>query len=249
MSAKTRLFAYLFLPLLLAISSFLAMSSIGDNVANSTLALGVMLSISLLLGLIPILLYRFFVHSQLLPGFACMHDGRVLLPNELEIAEVIGGDRINYWQAFDQSLSTTVRLHGTTADLLVNIHLKMTLWQDECGKELAVHIDEVLPLLEERIQESLYKASQMDDGFAAALDGSILLNEEDERVLKSKFLSALETLAIDGIYFPHEASGIHVDRNVKKIMHPTKSADASGELFDEADLLLDDALLKSAGIA
>jgi hypothetical protein len=247
MPLHIRLIAYAAIPVLFSSGSFLVMRSLIQSVAETPLVLGIVFSISLLLGLLPALLFRLFVHSQLQQGFAHMDDGSVRLPGELGIAE-LAGNRIRHWQAFEQRLSTTVRLHGRGADLLVSIHLNMTLIPDEHGRELAKHIDEALPLLEQTIQECLYSASRMDDGLAKALDGSALLNEEDERVLKSKFLCALETLTIDGIFFPHEAAGIQIERSVTRDRHLTESAEPPDEFKDE-DLLLDETLLKGAGIA
>lgn len=247
MSVSIRLSAYLILPLLLSVSSFATMNFLGERFADDLLVQGIMLSISLLLGLLPILLYHFFVHSQLQQGFAHMDNGSVLLPNELGLAAVVG-DRVVHWQSFEQTLNTTVRLHGTKADLRVSISVILTLWPDRHGKKLARHLDEAIPLLERSIQECLYSASCMDDGFSLALDGSTLLNEDDERVLKSKFLSALEMLEIKGVFFPHDASGIHIDRNVKKEKPAPEAPAAKDDILDE-DLLLDDDLLKSAGMA
>jgi hypothetical protein len=246
MSASIRLSAYLFLPLLLSTGSFLALHALGNGIDKTPVVLGVMLTISLLLGLIPALLFRFFVHNQLRQGFAHMADGSVKLPHELGIRE-LAGDRIRHWQSYEQQLSTTVRLHGPDADLLVNLLLNLTLIPDEQGKQLAQHLDEALPLLERTVQECLYDASRMDVGLASALDGSTLLNEEDDRVLKSKFLCALETLSIEGVFFPHAASGIHIDRNVSKERHAVEATKPSEEL-EEGDLVLDDSLLESAGM-
>lgn len=247
MSVPIRLSAYLIIPLLLAAGSFIAMNYLGERFTGDPLVQGVMFSISLLLGLLPALLYRFFVHSQMQDGFAHMDDGRVLLPHELGIAAVVG-DRIHHWQSFEQSLQTTVRLHGAMADLLVSIRVNLTLWPDIKGKELAKHFDEATPLLERAIADCLYRASCMDDGFALALDGSTLLNEDDERVLKSKFLSALELLTIKGVFFPHDAAGIYIDRSVTKEKHAPECSDAADELHED-ELLLDNTLLKSAGMA
>lgn len=246
MSVAIRLIAYLLLPLLLATGSFLVMRTLPGGAGETPLVLGVTLAISLLLGLLPALLFRFFVHGQLRQGFAHMEDGSVRLPGELGIAD-LAGERIRHWQPFEQLLSTTVRLHGIGVDLLVEIHLDLTLVPDEHGRKLARHFDAALPLLEQSIQECLYYASLNDDGLAMGLDGSTLLNEEDERVLKSKFLCALETLAIEGVFFPHEAAGIRIDHRVKRERQKSPPATPPDE-FDDQDLLLDETLLKSAGV-
>lgn len=242
MSVSIRLSAYLFLPLMVGTTSFFTMKYLGGTNSDSALMTGIMLGITLLLGLLPSLLYRSFIQGQLQQGFAHMDDGSVLLPDELGIGAILG-DRIQYWQSYEHLLSTTVRLHGSKADLLVGLRINLTLWPDKHGKELAKNFDESLPLLERSIQECLYGASLMDDGFALALDGSTLLNEDDERVLKSKFLSALEMLAIEGVFFPHDAAGIHIDRNVKKEKHASVVSTAA-----EEDLRLDENLLKRAGM-
>lgn len=247
MSRLTRLSAYLLLPMLLGGGAYVVMIALPVSHGETLPAQAVMVVIALLLGILPVVLYRFFIHAQLRSGFACLDDGRLLLPKELQPAMVLN-KRIVRWQLFEQAIDTTVRLHGEGEELLVNICVTLTISPDEAGKHVVHQLDAALALVEKAIQESLYNASLEDKDIGRSLDGSTQLNEGDERVLKSKFLSAMEQMVIEGIYFPHDASGIEIDH----LVHKQPLVECKAQLPDEMDapdtLQLDQALLKTLGV-
>lgn len=247
MPLSIRLSAYLVLPLLLAGTSFQLMDTLADAYEEN-LPLLIRVGMALLPGLLPIALYRVFIHRRLQSGFACLDDGRVMLPRELQLAMVLG-KHIVRWQPFTLPLNTTVRLHGDDEELLVQIRVFLTIPPDKAGKQVVQQLDAVLTLVEVSIQEALYSASLEDAYLGRGLNGSTPRNDEDERLLKSKFLSAMEMLTIEGIAFPHDAAGIEIDHNVRKERivgsAPQPPADDTGT----DDLQLDPALLKTLGMA
>lgn len=252
MSVTTRLLFYLVLPLLLGGGSLALMSLTLENLGENPSAFAGIGLIALLLAMLPAAFYHFFIHSQLQHGFARMQDGSIYLPGELTLGALLT-DRIDTWIPFQHQLRTSVCLQGHNEKLFVKLSLNIELTADKWGKRMAKHLDKALTQLEQTVQHALYTASQMDREMAYSLDGSILLNEDDERVLKSKFLSAMETIVIHGVHFPGNASGIHIERNVRKVPQNipmaalSNSSREEGELADD-ELELDEGLLRSLGV-
>jgi len=248
MSTSIRLSFNLLLPLLFGSASFAALYLLTRNFGeNSTVYAGIG-AISLLLAALPVAVYRLFIKSQIQTGFAQLEDGNIFLPEELQLGPLLKGS-IENWLPYEHTLHTTVCLQGKDERIFVTLNLNLTLSADHDGKRIAKHLDKALSQLEQAVQHTLYNASQMDPDMANSLNGSVLLNEDDEAVLKSKFLSALEMIELRGVSFPVTTDGIHLNRNVRKekIELPAARQDAD-DWPDEDDLMLNDDLLKSLGV-
>lgn len=251
MSATNHLLFYIAIPLLLGGGSLALMRLTDGNAGGGAAAEIIIASIALLLAVLPAIFYRLFIQSQLQQGFARLADGELRLPDELAIGDLLS-DRIDSWVPYHHSLKVSVCLQGHNEKIHVQLRLRLEFTADQWGKSIARHLDKVLPHLQQTVQHRLYIASQMDRELACSLDGSKLLNEDEERVLRSKFLSALETIQLQGVHFPTVTSGIDIDRNVRKVPQKlpmsTLSNSALDDEFDTDALELDDTLLKELGI-
>ncbi|MGM0594709.1 MAG: hypothetical protein ACQETD_09250 [Pseudomonadota bacterium] len=249
MSLTTRLLFYLILPLTLGGGSLITMYQLVQQFGGGAVVLAGIVIIALLLALLPIALFRILILGQLQEGFALLDSGEVSLPEEVALNALLG-DRIVHWVPYHHTLRTTVCLHGEQERIFVNIAVTLTLHHSKQGKKLAKQLEKVLPRLEQTVQQALYNASKMDPDMAHSLSGSVLLNEDDERTLKSKFLSALEMVAINGVDFPLLAEDLQIDRNVQRKALPRPPQDKqSVQEGDELELSLDDSLLDELGLS
>lgn len=249
MSKTIQLSFNLFLPLLFGGSSFALLLLFSDHFGRNTAVYIGIGTITLLLTLLPVIIYRLILKSQIQEGFALLNDGTVHLAEELSLRALLS-DAIEGWIPYSHSLQTIACLEGKKERIFVTLGLDFTLDANQYGKQFAEQIDQAIPQLEQAIQHSFFKASQIDPDMANSLDGSMLLNEDDEAVLKSKFLSALELIDIKGVNFPLTATGIRLNRNVRKetIQQPVSPATVADELPGEEELMLNDELLKSLGV-
>ena len=245
MPKSIRLTFYLLLPLILGGGGLILMWLIAGAQTAYPPVLALLGTIALLLALLPMLFFRFFIHSQIQQGFARLSNGQIKLPNELKVGTLLG-DQVESWMPTEQIVQTTVCLHGIQERLHVDIEVTIHLSPDRTGKLFAAQISKAMPQLEKNIQHAIYSASRMDPAMAFSLNGSTLLNEDDEAVLKSKFLSALETISIQGISFPVDTRGLRIHRNVRK---ERIKANASQPHEEDLDLHLDGDLLKSLGVS
>lgn len=244
MHQTMHLYFYLVLPLLFACTGLGIMWLIVGHHLQHLPAQALVGSITLLLALLPILFFRYFVHSQLQQGFARLNNDQIKLPEELSLGSLLG-DQIDSWIPANQLVETTTCLYGENEHLYVKITVHISISADKYGKHFVEGLDKNIPLLIKKIQHAIYSASRMDPDMVMSLNGSTLLNEDDEAVLRSKFLSALETIAIQGVTFPVDTDGIHIDRQVRKEkLQSIKTADQEEKL----DLTLDDSLLRSLGV-
>jgi hypothetical protein len=240
----------LLLPLLFGGGSFALLNLFSDQFGRNAAVYIGMGTITLLLTLLPVIIYRLILKSQIQEGFALLNDGTVHLPEELSLRALLS-DAIEGWIPFSHSIQTIACLVGKKERIFVTLELDFTLEANQDGKQFAEHIDQAVPQLEQVIQHCFFKASQVDPDMANSLDGSVLLNEDDEAVLKSKFLSALELIDIQGVHFPVSATGIRLNRSVRKetIQQPVSIDPIADELPDDEDLMLNDELLKSLGVS
>lgn len=248
MSKTIRLSFNLLLPLLLGSGSFALLFLLTRQFGqNSAVYIGIG-TISVLLAALPIAIYRLLLKGQMQQGFAQLNSGQFCLPDEIPLSALLT-DAIDIWIPYSQTMQTTACLQGVNERIFVELNLDFTLAADNYGKQIVEHLDEALSQLEQAVQHILYKSSQLDPDMAGSLDGSVLLNEEDEAVLKSKFLSALDMIAIRGVSFPVTTDGIRLNRNVRKEPMAPTLRPGDDNLPDEDELKLNDDLLQSLGMA
>lgn len=237
MTPLSRLTAYILLPLLLSPSYWL-FHRLGAGALDEDPLQAASTLLTLLLAALPPLTFRFIICSQLKEGFALLRDGRVVLPSELRIADVLG-HRITAWKLFRQHMETEVCLQGEGELLYVRLGFDFTLHPNELGKGFIQHLQHNMTIFEAWVQRVIYLASTRDSEMAHHVGPETLLNEEDERILRRKFLYALRSEPLQSVLLPASSSEIRLKREVRR---REKIASV------EEELKLDSALLQQLGL-
>lgn len=247
MSLTSRLFAYLFLPVLLVIGGYLLLYKLGEGLLSPPALKTVSLLIALLLGALPVLIFHFLIRSQLQPGFALLKNGEIVTLGEITLPMILG-NRITAWKLYQQHLSTEVCLQGDDELVYVQMGLDFQLPASERGKQFVRHYKHNIAVFEAWVQRAIYLASLQDRELLQILPQDVLLNEDDERVLRSKFLSALEAQPLESIKLPLDTSSLNVNRRVRTRPRAVSSlAEKSQEINEEA-LNLDQNLIEKLGL-
>lgn len=249
MTLRSRLIANLLLPLLLFCGSYLLLYRLGEGlleeIALQTSAIG----ISLLLAVLPPLAFNFIIRSQIKNGFALMQNGKIVIPGEITLAEILG-NQITAWKLFKQHLDTEVCLQGKGELVYVKLGLSFQIPANEQGKRFVKHFKTNITIFEAWVQRAIFISSAMDRELAHSLARGALMNEEDEQTLRSKFLSALEAHPLKSVELPVNSAGLTVNRKVRvvsKIAPVTASALDSDQQLEDS-LSLDSALLEELGL-
>lgn len=247
MSLQSRLIAYFLLPLLFFWCGYLLLYGLGEGLVPPLLLQTVAIGIALLLGSLPLIVFSFLIRSQLKPGFALLRNGDIVTLGEITLGMILG-NRITAWRLYLQHLDTEVCLQGDGELVYVKMGLDFEIPPSKRGKQFIKHYSHNVTVFEAWVQRAIYLASLQDKELLQILPDNVLLNEEDERVLRSKFLSALEAQPLDSIKLPLDTASLTVNRKLR--IRPT-SAPAlnhdSQELSDE-ELNLDQKLINELGL-
>lgn len=239
MTRLTRLIAHLLLPLLLLGIGYLLFYRLGEGVLDELSLRATAITLSALLAAIPPLLFRFLILSQLKEGFALLQDGRVVTPTELSLSDVLG-HRITAWMLFQQHLDTEICLQGDGELLYIPLGLDFSIPANQHGKAFIRHYQHNMTQFEAWLQRTLFIASCRDREMASSLGENTLLNEEDERILRHKFLRALRAQPQESVLLPLTSSCIQLNRDIcRREKLPAQ----------EGELDLDRELLHELGIA
>jgi hypothetical protein len=247
MSLLSRLIANLLLPLLLFISGYLLLFTLGEGLISTPTLYVVAILIALLLAALPPLLFTLLIRSQLQKGFALLKDGDIVTHEEITLGMILG-NRITAWRLYQQHLSTEVCLQGSDELIYVQMDLKFQIPATDKGKQFIKHFKHNITVFEAWVQRAIYLASLQDRELVEILPADVLLNEDDERVLRSKFLSALEAQPLESIRLPLDTSSLTVNRRVRckpKADSPLSTPPA--ELTEE-QLSLDSELVAQLGL-
>lgn len=245
MTPLSRLIAYLLLPLLFFSVSYLLLYTLGSGLLDEVLLYTTSIGLSLLLAVLPPLAFHFIISSQLKEGFALLKSGKVVLPDEITLTDVLG-HQISAWKLFQQHLDTEVCLQGDGELIYVQLGLDFTIPASKRGKEFVKHYKTNMTVFEAWVQRTIFLTSSMDRELVDSLASNALMNEEDEMTLRSKFLSALEMQPLRSVELPVSTAGLQVNRKIRKRQQHTggtiKTNTQSHEL--EEDLSIDTELLK-----
>jgi hypothetical protein len=245
MTLLSRLIANALLPLFLLCGGYLLLYQLGEGLLGEMSLQASAIGLSALLAALPPIAFNFIIRSQLKEGFALLKNGKVVLPNEITLTHVLG-NQITAWKLFKQHLDTEVCLQGKNELVYVQLGLDFQIPANERGKRFIKHFKNNMTVFEVWVQRAIFLASMMDRELAHSLANHIMMNEEDERTLRSKFLSALEMQPLKSIELPVNTAGLSVNPKVrvrKKITPVQPSA-----LHLEDDLGLDDDLLNQLGL-
>ncbi len=243
MTLLSKLLLYFITPVLVFAVSFGSLSAVGSTQMVYHEALALVTIIALIITIITSLISRYYVLSEMQDGIAILKNRHARLPTELTIVNIFG-NQIDYWVSFNQPLHTTVSVVvDQNIRAYFDIDIERTLTNDRHGKQIAANLQQVLPILEESVQRSIYQASEMDKSLGELFSPNRLLNEEDIDIIKSKLLSAIESEAVQGIFFSHQMDTISLDifsvERVTRDGQKIKNSTINEEEEEDDDLSLD----------
>ena len=249
MTLILRLIANVLLPVLFFSVSYVVLYRLGTGLLEEMSLQAIIIGLSTLLAALPPITFGFIIRSQLKDGFALLKNGDVVLLKEITLTQVLG-NRITAWKLFQQHLDTEVCLQGKNELVYVQLGMDFKIPATERGKQFVKHLKNNMIIFEAWVQRAIFIASSMDRELAHGLANNALMNEEDELVLRSKFLSALEVQPLKSIELPVNTSGLSVNRKVrvKKKIAPVASPVRTTAQQLEDDLSLDGDLLNELGL-
>lgn len=236
MSFLSRLTANILLPLIFFSIGYQLIYMLGEDLISNKLLQLISFGIALLLALLPIAIFSFLIRSQLKQGFARLKNGKIVPLGEITLDMVLT-HRIMDWQLYQQHLDTEVCLQGDRELIYVRMGLNFRIPSSKRGKQFVKHYDNSMKIFEAWVQRAIYIASLRDREMVQLLPKDILLNEEDERVLRSKFLSALEAQPLESVRLPLDTDGITIDRQIRK-----RTRTSNPLIKVDQDVLLENAL-------
>jgi hypothetical protein len=169
----------------------------------TTIALMVAMAISV----IP----RHLIQAELQDGMAQLKSGAILFTEELSIRTLLGGE-IESWIPFKQPIHTTICIVGPNEWRYVDIAIERNIKKSPEGRVIADHIDELYPILDQRLQRLIFSTSRTDPSFADFFAKNQLMNDEDINTFKNKLLSTIESDPIPGMEYGCENSSVIVDK-------------------------------------
>ncbi len=250
MTLLSRFIANVLLPLLLFCTSFLLLYRTGDNIIPEQPLKLIAFSIALLLASLPPIVFSFLIRSQLKKGFALLKNGNIVTLGEITLDMVIT-NRIKAWRLYQQQLHTEVCLQGENELIYVDIELDYQIPPNKRGKHFVKHYKNNIVIFEAWVQRAIYLASLQDKELVQLIPHEVLLNEEDERVLRSKFLSALEAQPLESVTLPLGTCSLRVNRKVRKRAQnstPLSTSNAGKDSSSAEALSLDPQLLLKLGL-
>lgn len=243
MTVVSRLIINVLLPLLLLSGGYLLLYGLGQGIISEAPLQTLSIGLSALIAALPPLAFRLIVRNQIKRGFALLKSGKVVLPNEITLFDVLG-DRITAWKLFQQHLNTEACLQGEGMMIYVQLGLDFYIPANERGKQFIKHYKTNMTIFEAWVQRAIFLASLQDRELVHILPDEVLLNEDDEQVLRSKFLSALEDQPLESLILPIDTSAITVNRQVRTI--PIIRNDSNQPIEENLDL--DQKLLHELGL-
>lgn len=239
-SQRIELFLNILLPLIGGGITYIALQFIGgEHVANAELQ-SIITIISLLVAMAVSVIPRHLIQAELQDGIAILKNEAVMFTEELTVRALLGGG-INSWVPFNQPVHTTICIVGPHEWRYIDIAIARHITKTFEGKIMAANIDEIFPVLEQRLQRLVFSTSRMDPSFADFFAENQLMNDEDINVFKSKLLSAIEADPIPGMEYGFETSDITVNKDsLRRVERQFGSGqDDSFILSDEDDLEID----------
>jgi len=238
MTLLSRLTAYLLLPLLSLVAGYLLFYRLGEGLLHEFALHGIAITLALLLAALPPLLFHFVIRSQLKEGFALLKDGQVVTPTEITLTDILG-HRIVAWKLFRQHLDTEVCLQGDGELLYIKLGFDFSIPATEAGKRFVRHYQHNMTVFEAWVQRSIYVASCQDREMATHLEQETLLNEEDEKMLRHKFIYALRAQPLRSLSLPASSREIRLNREIRR---------REKQVSPEEELDLDTTLLLQLGL-
>lgn len=220
MTRISRLIFNLILPLILFNFGYFGLYWLGSDLVEGILLQFISIGLSLLLASLPPLVFRFLIRSQIKNGFALLKSGKIVTPDEITIGHVLGNQLVA-WEAFAHHLDTEVCLQGDEELVYIKLRLDFSIPANKRGKLFVKHLKTNMTVFEIWVQRAIFIASAMERGLAHSLASSKLMNEEDENVLRSKILSALEMQPLKSLVLPSDTSGITVSRDMRVVKKET----------------------------
>lgn len=246
MTLTSRIIANLLLPLLFFWCSYLLFYWLGEGLIPPLPLQIISIVIALLIGSLPLLIFSFLIRSQIKPGFALLKNGDIVTQGEITLDMVLTG-RITAWKLYQQHLDTEVCLQGNGELVYMKMGLDFQVAPNERGKQFIKHYKHNVSVFEAWVQRAIYLASQQDKDLLHMLSERTLLNEEDEKVLRSKFLSALEAQPLESIALPLDTDLLTINRETLSRPTPSPSKHSEEELNEKA-LHLNQELIQQLGL-
>ncbi len=220
MTLLSRIIANALLPLLFLSGSYQLLYHLGEGLLEETILQMIAFGLAMLLAALPPIAFNVLIRSQIREGFALLKNGNVVTPAEITLPDVIS-HQITAWKPFQQHLDTELCLQGEKEIFYVQLGLDFYIPANERGKEFVRHYKTNIVIFEAWVQRSIFRASQLDPELLASLHEDCLLNEEDEQLLRRKFLNALESRLLLGVKLPTSPSNLNINRQVRKNRAPS----------------------------
>ena len=155
---------------------------------------------------------RHLIQAELQDGIAQLKNGLIQFSDELSVGSLLGGG-IESWIPFNQPVHTTICIVGPHEWRYIDIAIERRITKSLDGKIIAANIDEIYPLLDQRLQRLIFSTSKTDQSFAEFFAKNQLMNDEDINTFKSKLLSIIEADVIPGIEYGFETSSIIINKD------------------------------------
>lgn len=247
MTLTSRLIANFLLPLLFFSCSYLLLYWLGSGLLAPLTLLLVTIPISMLVGSLPLIIFSTHLRSQLKPGFALLKNGEIVTLGEITLGMILG-NQITAWKLYEQHLDTEVCLQGEGELVYMKMGLDFEVAPNQHGKQFIKHYRHNICVFEAWVQRAIYLASLKDRELLQLLPKEVLLNEEDEKVLRSKFLSALEAQPMESIKLPIGTDALTINRETRSRPVSDSPLKHQDEVLDEKALNLNQELIHKLGL-
>lgn len=236
MTPLSRIIANILLPISFFGGGYMLLFSLGQGLVDEPTLYAAAIGLALLLAAIPPLAFHYIIRSQLKEGFALLSNNTIVLPHEITLANVLSG-RIKAWKLFEQHLDTVICLQSDDELVYVDMGLDFCIPANERGKQFVKHYKTNMTVFEAWVQRTIYLASARDPEIGHNLSIKALMNEDDERDLRSKLLSSMEAKELRSVELPIDTDGLSVNREVrvrKRHINTVSSDHSSGIQLDES---------------
>lgn len=225
-------------PLLIAGSTGYGLIILGGRYTDNNEFLWVIALVALLIHALLTLIPKYILQAAVQEGFAIINDKELRLPEELSLARLLSNS-ISGWVPFSQPLDTTICFVAPGEWRYIDISIDRHFSRNKEGKLLAQKREKSLPLLEERLQNTIFSSSRVDSSFSEFFEKNKLMNETDIQTFKSKLLSSIEADSPTGIEYSYDPNSIRI--NSKTLRRVKKNIIESAIEYDheELDLELD----------
>ena len=211
-SQRIELFLNLLLPLIGGGGIYALLQYIGgSHVANSELQ-SLITIISLMTAMAVSVIPRHLIQAELQDGIAQLKSGDIQFTKELSVRSLLSGG-IESWIPFKQPIHTNICIVGPHDWRYIDVAIERNIKKTPEGKIIAANIDEIYPILEQRLQRLIFSTSRIDPDFAKFFSQNQLMNDQDIETFKEKLLSTIESDPIPGFEYGAESSSIIVDKD------------------------------------